>query len=161
MILTCHSYVTVYIYPRNSPLKSLASYFGLQLFSLSHKHLMPHLAHHPGTRIPLTLYAYIAIGLLGLLLLSLSHFTPIGISTIFDFLEFISTLFGPNPSHTLLHASLHVVSHLYHRYFISQSALLMSSSIPIFDKHNYNNSNTWTGDIEDWFRAQAHRFRHI
>ena len=31
MILTCHSYVTVYIYPRNSHLKSLASYFGLQV----------------------------------------------------------------------------------------------------------------------------------
>ena len=37
VILTCHSYVTVYIYPRYSHLKSLASYFGLQLFSLSHK----------------------------------------------------------------------------------------------------------------------------
>ena len=57
VILTCHSYVTVYIYPRNSHLKSLASYFGLQvsrhilmyiiasyfglqLFSLSHKQVM-------------------------------------------------------------------------------------------------------------------------
>src|SRR6266540_6655845 len=39
VILTCHSYVTVYIYPRYCHLKSLASYFGLQLFSLSHKHL--------------------------------------------------------------------------------------------------------------------------
>ena len=40
VILTCHSYVTVYIYPRYSHLKSLASYFGLQLFSLSHKQVM-------------------------------------------------------------------------------------------------------------------------
>ena len=31
MILTCHSYVTGYIYPRYSHLKSLASYFGLQV----------------------------------------------------------------------------------------------------------------------------------
>ena len=31
VILTCHSYVTVYIYPRYSHLKSLASYFGLQV----------------------------------------------------------------------------------------------------------------------------------
>ena len=40
VILTCHSYVTVYIYPRYCHLKSLASYFGLQLFSLSHKQVM-------------------------------------------------------------------------------------------------------------------------
>ena len=64
-------------------------------------------------------------------------------------------LFGPNPSHALLHASLHVASHLYHRYSISQSALLMSSSIPLFDKLNSNNYNTWKGDMEAWFRAQA------
>jgi len=31
VILTCHSYVTVYIYPRYFHLKSLASYFGLQV----------------------------------------------------------------------------------------------------------------------------------
>jgi len=31
VILTCHSYVTVYIYPRYSHLKSLASDFGLQV----------------------------------------------------------------------------------------------------------------------------------
>jgi len=31
VILTCHSYVTVYRYPRYSHLKSLASYFGLQV----------------------------------------------------------------------------------------------------------------------------------
>jgi len=111
--------------------------------------------HRLGTRIPLTLHAYIAIGLLGLLLLSLSHLTSIGTSAIFDFLQFISTPFGPNPSHALLHASLHVASHLYHLYFISQSALLMSSSIPLFDKLNSNNYNTWNGDMEAWFRAQA------
>ena len=39
---------------------------------------------------PLTLHTYIAIGLLGLLLLSLSHFTSIGTSAIFNFLEFTS-----------------------------------------------------------------------
>jgi len=111
--------------------------------------------HRLRTHIPLTLHAYIAIGLLGLLLLSLSHFTSIGTSAIFDFLQFISTLFGPNPSHTLLHTSLHVTSHLYYRYFISQSALLMSSSILLFDKLNSNNYNTWNGDIEAWFHAQA------
>lgn len=38
MILTCHSYVTVYIYPRYSHLKSLASYFGLQV-SRTHPHV--------------------------------------------------------------------------------------------------------------------------
>jgi len=31
VILTCHSYITVYIYPRYSHLKSLTSYFGLQV----------------------------------------------------------------------------------------------------------------------------------
>ena len=37
VILTCHSYVIVYIYPRYSHLKSLASYFGLQVSrTLSH-----------------------------------------------------------------------------------------------------------------------------
>ena len=38
VILTCHSYVTVYIYPRYSHLKSLASYFGLQV-SRTHPHV--------------------------------------------------------------------------------------------------------------------------
>jgi len=38
VILTCHSYVTVYIYPRYSHLKSLASYFGLQV-SRTHFHV--------------------------------------------------------------------------------------------------------------------------
>jgi len=142
VILTCHSYVTVYIYPRYSHLKSLASYFRLQV-SRTHPHVCysfllrtsaiqsltqtgygplpldcaptavfivlssstgistPYSAHHLGTHIPLTLHAYITIGLLGLLLLSLSHFTSIGTSAIFDFLQFISTPFSPNPSHTL------------------------------------------------------------
>jgi len=116
---------------------------------------MPYSAHRLGTRIPLTLHAYITIGLLGLLLLSLSHFTSIGISAIFNFLEFISTVFSPNPSHALLNTFLHVASHLYHHYFLSQSALLMSSSIPNFDKLNSNNYNTWNGDMEAWFHAQA------
>ena len=31
----------------------------------------------------------------------------------------------------------------------------MSSSIPLFDKLNSNNSNTWNGDMEAWFHAQA------
>jgi len=31
----------------------------------------------------------------------------------------------------------------------------MSSSIPLFDKLNSNNYNTWNGDMEAWFRAQA------
>jgi len=38
VILTCHSYVTVYVYPRYSQLKSLASYFGLQV-SRTHPHV--------------------------------------------------------------------------------------------------------------------------
>src|SRR6266511_4049092 len=38
VILTCHSYVTVYIYPRYCHLKSLASYFGLQV-SRTHPHV--------------------------------------------------------------------------------------------------------------------------
>jgi len=38
VILTGHSYVTVYIYPRYSHLKSLASYFGLQV-SRTHPHV--------------------------------------------------------------------------------------------------------------------------
>ena len=38
VILICHSYVTVYIYPRYSHLKSLASYFGLQV-SRTHPHV--------------------------------------------------------------------------------------------------------------------------
>jgi len=38
VLLTCHSYVTVYIYPRYSHLKSLASYFGLQI-SRTHPHV--------------------------------------------------------------------------------------------------------------------------
>jgi len=38
VILTCHSYVTVYIYPRCSHLKSLASYFRLQV-SRTHPHV--------------------------------------------------------------------------------------------------------------------------
>ena len=44
VILTCHTYVTVYIYPRYSHLKSLASYFGLQLFSLTGYGPRPHCA---------------------------------------------------------------------------------------------------------------------
>jgi len=95
------------------------------------------------------------IELLGLLLLSLSHFTSIGTSAIFDFLEFISTLFGPNPSHALLHTSLHIASYLYYCYFISQFTLLMSSSISLVDKLNSNNYNTWNGHMEAWFCAQA------
>ena len=31
----------------------------------------------------------------------------------------------------------------------------MSSSIPSFDKLNSNNYNTWSGDMEAWYRAQA------
>src|SRR6266705_3530646 len=31
----------------------------------------------------------------------------------------------------------------------------MSSSLPLFDKLNSNNFNTWNGDMEAWFRAQA------
>jgi len=33
----------------------------------------------------------------------------------------------------------------------------MSSSIPLFDKLNSNNYNTWNGDMEAWVRAQALR----
>jgi len=38
VILTCHSYVTVYLYCRYSHLKSLSSYFGLQV-SRTHPHV--------------------------------------------------------------------------------------------------------------------------
>jgi hypothetical protein len=31
----------------------------------------------------------------------------------------------------------------------------MSSSIPSFDKLNSTNYNTWSGDMEAWYRAQA------
>jgi len=31
----------------------------------------------------------------------------------------------------------------------------MSSSIPLFDKLNSNNYNTWNGDMEAWFHAQV------
>ena len=163
MILTCHSYVTVYIYPRYSHLKSLASYFGLQV-SRSYPHVYYSFLHRTSAVQSLTQTGYgprpldcaptavfivlsssagILDAILGtpprntypspshpthlhrdwvagtLVILSLSHFTSIGTSAIFDFLEFISTSFGPNPSHALLHASLHVASHLYHSYFIS------------------------------------------
>jgi len=39
--------------------------------------------------------------------------------------------------------------------FISQTTLLMSSSISLFDKLNSNNYNTWNGDMEACFCAQA------
>ena len=31
----------------------------------------------------------------------------------------------------------------------------MASSLPLFDKLNSNNYNTWNGDMEVWFHAQA------
>jgi len=49
--------------------------------------------------------------------------------------------------HTL--GSLTLLLQLAHsNNFISQSTLLMSSSIPLFDKLNSNNYNTWNGDME-------------
>src|SRR5438309_9793407 len=51
--------------------------------------------------------------------------------------------------------SLYITAHLYHCYFFWSSALfIMSSSIPLFDKLNSNNYNTWNGDMEAWFHAQ-------
>jgi hypothetical protein len=31
----------------------------------------------------------------------------------------------------------------------------MSSTLPLFTKLNSNNYNTWNGDMEAWYRAQA------
>src|SRR6266568_6676280 len=106
---------------------------------------MPHLVHCLGTRIPLTLHAYIAIGLLGLLQQSLSHFTSIGISANFDLFSFVSTLFGSNPSHTHLHTSLRVVSHLYHHRLRRSSALLNLTCHPHL--HSLTNSTPTTSTV--------------